>query len=203
MNQQKIKLVIFDAYGVILKGGYPPTMKIFAKMFHRNWKELYAIFYTKYFNLAAEGKIKESDAWKKPIAYFGFNLSWKKALDIHRNRMDIHKKNLSLAKKILTRYTTLLLTKNTPIQFKEAVFKRFKLDKCFSYIINTYDLKLPKAGKKTYQYLMKKFRVKPKEIFYVDDQENNLIEAKKMGIHAHLYKTYPVFKKQLKKYPLI
>lgn len=203
MKQYKIKLIIFDAYGVILKGGYPPTMRIFAKMFHRNWKELYAVFYTKYFNLAAEGKIKESEAWKKPIACFGFKLSWKKALDIHLNRMDTLKGNLLLAKKILTRCTTLLLTKNTPIQFKEAVFKRFKLNKYFSYIINTYDLKLPKAGKKTYQYLMKKFKVKPQEIFYVDDQESNLIEAKKMGIHTHLYKNLSSFKKELKKYQLI
>jgi len=203
MNQQKIKLVIFDAYGVILKGGYPPTMRIFAKMFHRNWKELYAVFYTKYFNLAAEGKIKEPDAWKKPIAYFGFKLPWRKALDIHLNRMSVNKMNLRLAKKLSLKYKTLLLTKNTPIQFKEAVFKRFKLSDYFGYIINTYDLKLPKAGLKTYQYLMKKFKVKPQEIFYVDDQESNLIEAKKIGVHTHLYKNYPLFKKELKKYQLI
>lgn len=203
MKKQKIKLIIFDAYGVILTGGYPPTMRIFAKMFHKNWRDLYAAFYTKYFNLAAEGKIKESDAWKKPIACFGFKMPWTKALKIHLDRMAVNKRNLGLAKRLSLKFKTLLLTKNTPIQFKEIVFRRFKLNNYFRFIINTYDLKLPKAGRKTYQYLMKKFKVQAKEIFYVDDQDSNLVEAKKMGIHTHLYKNYKFFRKELIKHQIL
>lgn len=203
MRQQKIKLVIFDAYGVILKGGYPATMRIFAKMFHKNWKELYAVFYTKYFNLAAEGKISEKDSWQKPISYFKIPLSWKKVLNIHINGMKINKKNLKLAQNLPSRYITVLLTKNTPLQFKMGIIEKFNLALFFTHVINTYNLKLPKAGKKTYQYLMRRFKVKPREIFYVDDQESNLVEAKKIGIHTHLYKSHPLFKKELKKYQLL
>lgn len=203
MKEQKIKLIVFDAYGVILKGGYPRTMRILAKMFHKNWQDLYAIFYTKYFNLAAEGKISEKDSWQKPISYFKIPLSWKKVLSIHINGMKINKENFKLANNLSSRYITVLLTKNTPLQFKMGIVKKFNLTPLFTHIINTYNLKLPKAGKETYQYLMKRFKVKPKEIFYVDDQESNLIEARKMGIHAHLYKNLPLFKKVLKKFKIL
>lgn len=37
-------------------------MRALAKKFNKNWQELYAVFYTKYFNLAAENKISEIDA---------------------------------------------------------------------------------------------------------------------------------------------
>lgn len=46
------------------------------------------------------------------------------------------------------------------------------------------------------KYLAKRFNVKPNEVIYIDDQEDNLSDAKKLGIHTILYKDFKQFKKE-------
>ena len=66
-------------------------------------------------------------------------------------------------------------------------------------MINTWELNLPKASKKTLRVVMKKFKVRAEEIIYADDQENNLIDARQMGIKTILVKNYNHFLRELKK----
>jgi len=47
---------------------------------------------------------------------------------------------------------------------------------------------------------VKRLKVKPQEIVYADDQRNNLVDAKKMGIKTIFVKNFNQFKKDLNKY---
>ncbi len=46
---------------------------------------------------------------------------------------------------------------------------------------------------------MKKFKIKPEEIVYADDQDSNLKDARKLGIKTILVRNFSKFKKELKK----
>ena len=85
-----IKLVILDAYGVVLTGGYPATCKQVAKKFNRDWKELYEIIYKKYFNMAAERKITQQEAWERPIKELGLPMTWQELRDLHYSLMGLN-----------------------------------------------------------------------------------------------------------------
>lgn len=193
----KIKLVVFDCYGVTLFGGYPLTMKKVAKMLTRDWKELHEVFYTKYFNLAAMGKITQEEAWKKPIDELGLDITVEEVKKIHYDLFRLNDKIVSFIN-TLKDVKVVLVTKNTPEQLKDTE-KLIPFIRYFDAVINTYDLNLPKASKETQEYIMNKFCVSADEIIYIDDQEENLVQAKKLGIHIILYSDFNRFMREFKK----
>jgi putative hydrolase of the HAD superfamily len=194
-----IKLVIFDAYGVVLNGGYPATCKYLAKKFGSNWKHLFSIIYTKYFNMAAEKKITQKQAWEMAIKELKLPITRKGLLKIHYSFMSLNKPLISLVKKL--KMNNLLLSKNTRSQFNDAE-KQMHFRKYFKNVINTWELGLPKASKKTCNYIFRRFNIKPNEVIYTDDQEQNLVDAKELGVNAILYKNFKQFKKEFEKLTL-
>lgn len=192
----KTKLIILDAYGPVITGGYPATCKFLAKKFKRNREDIYRILYKKYFNMAAEGKITQQIAWEMAIKELDLPLSVKEAKIIHYGLMGLNKKVLDFIKQFDDNIKILLLSKNTRSQFSD-VNNKLNFRKYFKFVINTWELGLPKASKETLRYIMKKFKIKTGEIIYADDQLENLTEAKKMGIKTIFYENFSQFKKEI------
>lgn len=187
MKNKIIKLVIFDAYGVVLNGGYPDTCKFLANKFGGNWQDYYEVIYKKWFNQAAERKITQKEAWVKATQELNLKMSWQDLRKKHYSLMSRNEEANKFALSLRGKIKTLLLSKNTRSQFSD-IRKKLKYEKNFDCLINTWELGLPKASKKTIEYILNKFKVSPDEVVYLDDQEENLIEAKKMGIKTFYYK---------------
>ena len=200
MTKNKIKLVIFDAYGPILNGGYPATVKAVSKKVKIPQNKLYEVIYKKYFNLAAERKISQKEAWQLPIEELGLPMDWQEFRRLHLDLFRINDSVFAIAKKTRKKYKTLMLSKNTRSQFAACRKKFPAVWKNFDVVINTWELGLPKASKKTILTICKIFKVKPAEIVYIDDQMNNLVEAKKMGVKTIFYKNFKQFKKEFDRY---
>lgn len=192
-----IKLIIFDCYGLVLNEGYPNTAKALAKKYGGPWENYHKIMYQKYFNSAAERKISQKEAWQNTVDYFKLPISWRKLRNLHYQLFKINKRAVELSQRLNKKgYQTLLLSKNTRSQFADTC-RRFNLKKKFKNVINTWELGLPKASKKTLREITKRFKVTPKEIIYADDQDNNLKDARQMGIKTILVKNFNQFKKEL------
>lgn len=220
-KNSKIKLIILDAYGPVITGGYQATCKFLAKKFkipptpftqrghpkkspfiqrgYAKWEDLYNVIYKKYFNMAAERKITQQAAWKNAIKELNLPISVKEAKAIHYSLMGLNMKVLDFIKKLNKDTKILLLSKNTRSQFSD-VNNKLNFRGHFKYVINTWELGLPKASKETLRYIMKKFKIKTGEIIYADDQLENLTEAKKIGIKTIFYKNFEQFKKEMINY---
>lgn len=192
----KIKLIVFDAYGVTLTGGYPTTVRALAKKFNRNYDELYSVIYTKYFNMATENKISEIEGWKMPIEELKLATTWEEVYEIHFSGIKINKSVLNYANNLRKKYPVVLLSKNTKMQFEEAL-KRYELVKYFDDVLNTQDWNTTKTNPKAYEILIDKYEVKPEETIYIDDQEANLEAAKKAGLNTIHYKNFKELKKNI------
>ena len=151
-----IKLVIFDGYGVAFSRGYPDTMKVLAKRLKRDEKELQDVFYHKYFNLAAERKVTQKQAWIRPIKELGLDIDWREVRALHYKLFTRNYKVLAIVNKVQEETTTLMLSKNTRSQFYDTG-QKLEFKKYFKNIINTYELNLPKASRKTMKLIMKRF----------------------------------------------
>ncbi|MDD5031533.1 MAG: PEP-utilizing enzyme [Patescibacteria group bacterium] len=194
-----IRLIILDCYGLVLNEGYPNTAKALAKKFGGNWKNYHDIFYHKYFNLAATRKITQKEAWLLPIKDFNLPISLPEIKKLHYGLMKLNKETVKLNEELNKGgYETLLLSKNTRSQLADVV-KKFGFKKIFKNIINTWELGLPKASEKTLKLILKRFKVKPEEVIYIDDQENNLVDARGIGIKTILIKNFKDMKKELEK----
>jgi len=200
----EIKLIIFDCYGVCLNQGYPNTSKFLAKKYGLKWQTVQKVIYNKYFNQAALKKISQNTAWQKAIKELGLPLSVEQLKRFHYGLMKTNPKILDLARKLKEHYVIALLSKNTREQFRDANRKFPVLKQVFGKnLINTWEHGLPKASEETINFLCKKFRVKPSEILYFDDQADNLKIPKLMGVQTVLYKNFSQFQRELKKLCLI
>ncbi len=199
--KQKIKLVIFDAYGVVLSGGYPLTSKWLAKKFNMDWQKIYAVIYKKYFNLAAEKKITQQDAWLKTIEELNLPIMAAELKKNHYRMMAANNRVLSMVSRLKRVYHVLLLSKNTRGQLSDINHKFPQVKKAFgNNIINTWEYNLPKASTETMKMVFSRFAVRPNEVVYIDDQDSNLEPARQMGVHTILYVDFNSFLKQLNNY---
>jgi len=197
--KRHIKLIIVDYYGTMIRGSYRETCQWLAKKYHLPFNKVYDVVYHKYFSNAALGKMSERESFQGPIDELGLNETWRGFRTKHLSFQKLNRSVFDLMRKLQSEgYTVLILSKNTPPQFKEALGK-MGTRKYFKNIVNTYDLKLPKASKKTMLWACKKFKVKPQEIVYIDDQDFNLPEAKKLGVNTIYYRNFKDFKTQLDK----
>lgn len=198
--KNNIRLIIFDAYGVCLNEGYPNTSKYLAKKYKLNWHQVQNILYTKYFNLAAIKQISQNEAWEMAIKELGLPLTIAKIKKIHFGLMRLNPEILSLAKQLKSNFKVTLLSKNTRQQFQITKQKFPELQKIFGKnTINTWEHNLPKASEKTIKFLSKRFKVLPKEMLYIDDQETNLVIPKKMGVKTIFYKNFKQVQKEIQK----
>ncbi|MBI4049534.1 MAG: HAD-IA family hydrolase [Candidatus Doudnabacteria bacterium] len=199
MNK-KMKLIIVDYYGVLTRGSYRETCMWLAKKYKIPYAKLYDVIYYKYFNQAAMGKISEKKSLEGPIQELGLNETPESILKKHISFQVTNKSVFKLMFKLQKEgYKILILSKNTPPQFKAAL-KKLGTRKYFRNIINTFDLRLAKGSKKTMQFVLRKFKVKPQQAVFIDDQDFNLIEAKKMGVKTIHYQGFRDFQKKLSKY---
>lgn len=199
MNK-KIKLIIVDLYGILTKGNYRNICRWLAKKYGLDADYIYSIVYHKYFNLAALGKISDRESFEKALKELNLPEKWREIRQRHLNYLILNKAVFRFVLGLYKQnFKILLLSKNTPEQFS-YILKKYKLRKYFKNIINTYDLGLPKASKKTIFYVLKKFKVKAEEVIYIDDQDFNLIMAKKLGVKTILFKDLTDLKKKFNKH---
>lgn len=197
MKQPKIKLIIFDAYGPILSPGYPETINGLVKKGIKIPKEkLFDVIYKKYFNQAAQRQITQKQAWQLPAKELNLSMTWQELRDFHYSLFRINQPVFNLAKKLRKNYKTLLLSKNTRSQFAFCKKKFPEVWQNFDKVINTWELGLPKASKETILELVKRFKIKPPEMLFIDDQQTNLVELEKMGGKTIFYQNFKQFKKE-------
>jgi len=100
MKKSKIKPIIFDFYGVIIKGGYCDVCQWLAQKYKMPFNKVYKIFYYKYFNLAAERKITESQFFIWAIKELGFKENWRVVRKKHLKNLILDKQVFELTKRL-------------------------------------------------------------------------------------------------------
>lgn len=199
-NGNKIKLIIVDYHGVFQYGNYWDICNWLAKKYKLNSKRLYEVFYHKYFCQAARREISELDSFALAAKELNLKETGKELREKHIGFFKLNKRVFNLLLNLQKEgYEILFLSKNTSEQF-DIGLKMFKVRKYFKNIINTFDLRIEKASPKTMKFVLKKFKVKPTEVVFIDDQDFNLVAPKKMGIKTILYKNYAQFRKELNKF---
>jgi len=196
MVKNSIKLIIIDLYGVMSRGSYKDTCRWISKKYGHDFDHCYDVVYFKHFTDAAMGRISEKESCQRTVKELNMEESGSEFLAKHLSFQKLNKSVFDYALSLKDRgYKILLLSKNTPGQFENLV-KKYSLDKYFD-VQNTYDLRLEKKDIRTIQYVLKKYKVRATEVFFVDDQDFNFPNAKKLGVHTYLYKNFKDFKTKL------
>jgi len=142
-------------------------------------------------------KISESQSFALAAKELGIKEKGSELRARHLSFQKLNRPVFALAKRLQAQgYKILLLSKNTPGQFREAA-GRFGLQALFP-LINTYYLPFDKQSPRMIRYIIKKYSLKPEEVVMTDDQDFNLVYPKKIGVSTILYTNITDLKQKLK-----
>ena len=199
MKEKKIKLILIDFNGVAVLGDHKATAKHFGKIYKTPWKKEFDVFYTKYFNLVVTNKISESEGWRRPVKELDWKVDWREIRKWHLEQQRLNPPVISMIRKLrLEGYQVVLLSKNL-IGWFRLFEKRLRFRQHFHYAINTQEINLPKASSETMRWVFRRFNVKPRDVLYIDDQEQNLVAPKRLGVHTILYQSFAQCKREVAK----
>lgn len=184
-NSNTIRAIIFDWGGVFGKSGNPLLYTSFKnnpafnnEFVNHKTKDLSHGYYT--------GTLSSDDYWRKYIDILGLeNIQPHQARDFYLN-YTLDTKMFKLLKKISKKYTTALLS-NLNVDMKNKIIKDLQLGQYFKYMIFSNDFGVLKPDPTIYKVAIKKLKLHPNSIMFIDDSQDNIESAKKIGLRTILF----------------
>jgi len=196
-----IKGIIFDWGGVVIEWDDKKTYRYISERFnldfdYTKWKIEYELLKD-----VQTGKIDEKEMWNRFFSSVNMKLPedyetlWVKKFAEYWN---VNEEVIDIVKSLKKRgYKTALLSNVEPSHAdygkKQGIFRHF------SPVILSYEIGLRKPDDRIYMLTLDKLGLKREECVYVDDREENLKPARRLGIHTILSKNTKQLRKDLSK----
>jgi len=189
-----IKAIVIDVGGVYVKGTRNDVFSYLSKKFKVDLNNSIEYLYTR-FNT---GKIDSEEFFKKisnklKIDKHILKRAWLNAIKI-KFKPD---KNIEKILKNLKESGYILTTITNTNKFHLNFHRKAGNYKYFTVVIASCEVGLLKPNKKIYLILMKRLKLKPEEILFIDNTEENLITAKRLGMKTITYTNPGNLKKTL------
>ncbi len=195
----KIKAVIFDFSGVIVDYAWHNTPAILANKLHLPIK-LVERTIDRFGSKLQAGKLSLAEASRISSKIYGIpqNEIKKAQISIIKQNSKIRRELVSLAGKLRKNgYKVPLLSNTGPLH--AFISKRMGWYDAFSPVILSCEVKAMKPHKKIYQIALRKIGMSPRECVFVDDHDKCINTAKKLGMHAILFKSSKQVMSELRK----
>jgi putative hydrolase of the HAD superfamily len=192
-----IKVVMFDLGNVIICFDHMIAARKISEYCDKTPEEIYNLFFSS--NLTErfdKGNVDEEEFFNQIRKILNLNgLNKEKFYNIWN---DIFWENLgisNLIEEIKKKYEKFFIISNVNKPHFEYIYRNFPIVQEADEIILSYKMGVLKPNPKIYQMAIEKANCNPSEIFYTDDREELIEEAKKMGFNAVKFKD----KKQIEK----
>lgn len=184
-----IKAVVFDIGGVLaVEKSVFSVHEEMAKKFNLDMDSWFDSIDSVYAD-SIEGQISEKDT----LARMSRNLKTTPK-KLERLFIKTYKKHFKQNKKLYKfafklkkqNYKIGILSDQWHVSKKALVPKKYTKE--FNAVVASCDVGVRKPNKKIYKLIIKKLKLKPKHILFIDNREWNLIPAQKQGMKVLLYK---------------
>jgi len=185
------KAIIFDLGGVILNIDYHLTIAAFKQLGVKNAD----IFYSKktqipIFDLIEVGKISadyflgQLQKHCEKASKKGVKNAWNAML------LDLPQRRLDCIKKLKNNYKIFLLSNTNEIHinaFRKKIGKNKwgEFSSLFDKIYLSHEIGFRKPDKDAFQIILEENKLKPNEVFFIDDSPQHIEAAKSLGINCH------------------
>jgi len=201
-----IKNVMFDCGGVLVVRGKLNTFKLtISRLILKEEKVNENLINPKIktlWNLWRTDQISENEFFQKIKKILNINYPIffikKQLYTAYKPEKEI----FNLVNKLKQNYKLFLLSNNAKAWYNSQN-KKLKLEKLFDGILTSFQAKISKPNIKIYKLLLEKFKLSPKECLFIDDQEENLLPAKTLGMITIHYKNPDQLIKELKKHGIV
>jgi HAD superfamily hydrolase (TIGR01509 family) len=157
-----------------------------------------ALFY-KDFGLDFEkGLISGRDFYLKFKSAFGCHLDYDEFADVWCSIFYPNKKVLELIEKLKPLYPVYLITNINQLHFNHLYHNFKDFFSMFDELILSFKVGSVKPERRIYEYLERVSGAKPKDIIYIDDREDLIVEAKRMGFRCIRFMDFQTLLESLK-----
>ncbi len=189
-----IKAIVFDWGGVLaMHARFGHFAKMYAPKFGKDPDKFKKIFLENW----TKARVNEMDSqlfWYNTAKFLGIDKNiFRKDL---KEYFALNKDILNLLKSLKKDYKLGLLT-NQIQDWLEEIIKLHNLHKIFDVIVSSYESKVAKPDILIYKQIIEKLAVNANECLYIDDFEENLPPAEKLGMRTILFKDLQQLKDEL------
>lgn len=184
------KAVIFDMGGVILRTEDPTPRQELADEFGTKRRELEKFVFMSPTSLQSEiGMISDEEHWKIVLQHFmQTDLTPEEVYDRFFMGDKIDYELLDFAKSLKPQYQIGLLS-NAWVNARKHLSKRFDFIEPFDVCIFSSEVGARKPDKEIFLIMLDRLGINPEEAIFIDDLEENVIGAEKVGMTAILFES--------------
>jgi len=194
-----IKAIIFDIGGVVINDDFLSYAKRFEKKAGMSKERIYrSVIGSPEWRLYFKGKVSGEEVWKAikrkylpPSIADEIRSSWEGIFSPITGTINI-------IKHLKQTYKIFFLSN---VDRKSATFVNKKYPEIFRLFddgVMSFQTGMAKPDKRIYRYALRKFRLKPGECIYIDNQPENIPPARKLGMKAIRFQGTGRLKQQLK-----
>lgn len=196
-SRSGIKLIAFDMGGVIYHGiGYTEYLRRTGIINERQ-----AALVRNMYRRTQVGRID----FQKMIGLLSkrLGISRKTLKEVRRKQLEtlsytdrrIEKLIMGLSK----RYAVVLLTNISKERYESIIRRGMPSKPFFKRVFASYKIGLLKPDSRIYRHVLKEMGAKPEEMLFIDDKEENVEGARRLGIDTIRYVDYPTLRGELAK----
>ncbi len=193
-----LKAIIFDIGEVYINGVKGAQFPL-AKILKRTPKEIEIAMHQNNWTQFKLGEISENKYLDNIIKELKISLRFKNIIKkTLRNQFVLIEDTQKIVKKLKGKYILGVIS-NHAKEWINYCKKHYEIDGLFDSILWSYDIGLAKPDPKIFKLMLKRLNLKARECLFIDDQENNIKTAKKLGFKTILFENPRQLKKELKK----
>ncbi|UCD21093.1 MAG: HAD-IA family hydrolase [archaeon] len=197
-----IKTIVFDVGGIL----YSQSKKryhAFCRKYKIKYKD-FKKFYNHYGRLAKLGKLSKRGFPRivaKSLGIKDFNNFYKDWIKDNIKYLKKNKQVDRLLLKLKKKYLIAALTNVT--KTKDISRKKGNYYKHFKFVMRSNKVGMKKADPRIYKLIIKKIKLSPEEILFIDNAPKNLPPARKLGMRIILFKNNTQLIRDLKKLKIL
>lgn len=191
-----IKAVIFDMDGVLIQE-YCYAGKLFEKMFGIPNERFFEILKKNRFLVRGREDGPLFNSFKDLLKEYNVEMDEKRFWDLWLKNFKVNQDVVDFALSLKKSGKKLGILSDNIFERTEYIRKSFSWIKKFDYVLFSSDVSLTKSDTKFFEILVEKFDLKPEEMIFIDDDEENIKIAKKVGLNGIKFENLELLKEQL------
>jgi len=188
----KIKYVIFDFGGVLVKEGLATARRLYKEKSGVNIEQIWYNDIKPTWRALEKGEVADMDFWKemeRVVKEKDPRFDVNEFKEVMLKNQKYNKKIVGLIKRLRKKgYVTALLTNNVK-EWLEEWDKKDPLNRYFDIVVSSHEVREIKPYPKIYQITLEKLGARPEECVFIDDKDRNIDTAIKLGMKGIVFET--------------
>jgi len=198
----ELKVIIFDAGGVVVERAFPAVSAKFKEKYGINPEITYSTL-GRHWPLFQLGKILEDEYWMLVAADLNLEPNIAHFKKVIRQVFKVNQEVFGLAEQLAKKHVLVLLT-NISREWLQHLRENYPVDQVFHHVVASCDLGIAKprlnADQNPFEIYLKCLEIvktTPANCILIDDHEENLVPAKQLGMQTILFKNINQLKTDL------